>query len=66
MRFVIPGIRPSGAALQDQSRTATPAEAIRSGADYIVVGRPIIQSPNPAAAADAVVEEIHRALESQK
>jgi orotidine-5'-phosphate decarboxylase len=62
MQFVIPGIRPAGAALQDQSRTATPAEAISAGASYIVVGRPILQAPDPAKAADATVEEIRRAL----
>jgi len=61
MRLVIPGIRPAGSALQDQSRTATPAEAIRAGADYIVVGRPILQAPDPAGAADAIVEDIRQA-----
>ena len=62
MQFVIPGIRPAGAATQDQSRTATPAEAIGAGADYLVVGRPIIQAPDPAKAADAIVQEIGNAL----
>ncbi len=66
LRFVIPGIRPAGSGLQDQSRTATPAQAIRAGADYIVVGRPIIQAPDPAAAADAIVEEIRQASRPQK
>jgi orotidine-5'-phosphate decarboxylase len=61
MRFMIPGIRPAGSALQDQSRTATPAEAIGAGADYVVVGRPILQAPDPAGAADSIVEEIRRA-----
>lgn len=62
MKLVIPGIRPAGAAQQDQSRIATPGEAIRSGADYIVVGRPILQSPDPVSAADAIVAEIQQAL----
>jgi len=59
LKLVIPGIRPAGTALQDQSRTATPAEAIRAGADYIVVGRPILQAPDPARAADSIVAEIY-------
>lgn len=58
LKFVIPGIRPAGAAVQDQARVATPAEAIRNGATYIVVGRPILQAPEPAQAADAIVAEI--------
>jgi orotidine-5'-phosphate decarboxylase len=60
LRYVIPGIRPAGTALQDQSRAATPGEAIRSGADFIVVGRPILQAPDPAKAADLIVREISR------
>lgn len=58
LKFVIPGIRPAGAALQDQARTATPGDAVRLGADFIVVGRPILQAPDPAAAADAIVAEM--------
>ena len=58
LKLVIPGIRPAGAALQDQARTATPSEAIRAGANYIVVGRPVIQAPDPAKAADSIIEEI--------
>jgi orotidine-5'-phosphate decarboxylase len=42
----------------DQSRTATPTEAIRAGADYIVVGRPILAAPDPRAAAQSIVDEI--------
>jgi orotidine-5'-phosphate decarboxylase len=61
LQFVIPGIRPAGAALQDQSRAVTPGEAILAGANYIVVGRPILQASNPAAAADAIVAEISQA-----
>lgn len=62
LQFVIPGIRPAGAALQDQLRTATPGEAIRGGANYIVVGRPILQAPDPADAADSIAEEIQKNL----
>jgi orotidine-5'-phosphate decarboxylase len=65
LKYVIPGIRPAGTALQDQSRTATPAEAIRAGADFIVVGRPILQAPEPAKAADAIVDEIGKAVGSR-
>jgi orotidine-5'-phosphate decarboxylase len=62
MLLVTPGIRPAGAAAGDQKRVATPAEAIRNGADYLVVGRPVTQAPDPRAAAEAVVAEIARAL----
>ena len=62
MLLVTPGIRPTGAAAGDQKRVATPAEAIRSGADYLVVGRPVTQAPDPRAATEAVVAEIARAL----
>jgi orotidine-5'-phosphate decarboxylase len=58
MCLVTPGIRPAGAATGDQKRVATPAEAIRNGADYLVVGRPITQAPDARAAAEAVVAEI--------
>ena len=57
-RFVVPGIRPRGAALDDQARTMTPAEAIAAGADWIVVGRPITGAADPAAAAAAIAESI--------
>jgi orotidine-5'-phosphate decarboxylase len=56
--LVIPGIRPAGSAVGDQKRIATPASAIADGADYLVIGRPITQAPDPAAAAAAILEEI--------
>tara|TARA_R110002049_G_scaffold117332_7_gene270775 strand:- start:3057 stop:3752 length:696 start_codon:yes stop_codon:yes gene_type:complete len=55
--IVTPGVRPQGSALGDQKRVATPARAIADGADHIVVGRPIWQADDPAAAARAVVGE---------
>jgi orotidine-5'-phosphate decarboxylase len=62
LALVTPGIRPAGGAVGDQKRVATPAEAIRNGADYLVVGRPVTQAPDPRAAAAAVVAEIEAAL----
>lgn len=56
--LVVPGVRPAGAQKGDQRRVATPAEAIRAGADLLVVGRPITGAPDPAAAARAIVAEI--------
>jgi orotidine-5'-phosphate decarboxylase len=56
--LVVPGVRSAGAAPGDQKRVATPADAIRSGADLLVVGRPITGAPDPAAAARAIVAEI--------
>jgi orotidine-5'-phosphate decarboxylase len=56
--IVTPGIRPAGGAADDQARTATPAVAVRAGADYLVVGRPITGAPDPAGAAAAIVAEI--------
>ncbi len=58
MLLVTPGIRPAGAAIGDQKRVMTPGDAIRSGADHMVVGRPITQAPDPKAAAQAIVAEI--------
>jgi orotidine-5'-phosphate decarboxylase len=56
--ILIPGVRPSHGAANDQSRIGTPADAIRAGADYLVVGRPITAAPDPRAAALAIAEEI--------
>src|SRR6266436_6339789 len=62
MILVTPGIRPSGAATGDQKRIMTPARAIAAGADYLVVGRPVMEAADPKAAADAIQAEIVRAL----
>lgn len=53
--IVTPGVRPAGAALGDQKRVETPAAAIEAGADHIVVGRPVWQSPDPRAAAQVIL-----------
>lgn len=55
---VTPGVHPSAAAYEDQKRVTSPSEAVRAGADFIVVGRAILNSPDPARAARAVVEEM--------
>jgi orotidine-5'-phosphate decarboxylase len=62
--LVIPGIRPAGSETADQKRIATPAEALRLGASYLVVGRPITQALDPAAAAEAVLKEMAEAVET--
>jgi len=59
--LVTPGIRPAGASRDDQSRVATPAEAIEAGSDYLVIGRPITQADDPAAALASVLREIEQA-----
>jgi orotidine-5'-phosphate decarboxylase len=58
MTLVTPGIRPAGSASGDQKRIMTPAKAIAAGADYLVVGRPVVDAGDPKAAADAIVAEI--------
>ena len=56
--IVTPGVRPAGAALGDQKRVASPGQAVRDGADHVVVGRPIWQADDPASVARAVVAEM--------
>ena len=63
--IVTPGIRPLGVVADDQRRTATPAEAIRAGADYLVVGRPIIRPDNKRAAAISILNEMQTALDER-
>ncbi|WP_194152328.1 orotidine-5'-phosphate decarboxylase [Muricoccus nepalensis] len=58
--LVVPGIRPACSAAGDQSRTATPEEAAKAGADWLVVGRPITGAPDPAAAAAAIAASLRR------
>lgn len=60
--IVSPGIRPSGSASDDHKRFTTPREAILRGADYLVVGRPILRSPSPRDTAEAVIREIDQAI----
>jgi orotidine-5'-phosphate decarboxylase len=61
MTLVTPGIRPSGTDAGDQKRVMTPTAAIKAGADYLVVGRPIVAAADPKATAEAIVAEIARA-----
>jgi orotidine-5'-phosphate decarboxylase len=64
MALVTPGIRPAGTAQGDQKRIMSPARAIAAGADYLVVGRPIVEAGDPRGAADAIVTEIAEAGKS--
>lgn len=59
---IVPGVRPASAGRGDQARVVTPGQAIRAGADYIVVGRPITAARDPLTAAESIVDEIARAL----
>jgi orotidine-5'-phosphate decarboxylase len=61
-RLVTPGVRPSGAAADDQSRVLTPGEAVASGADYLVIGRPITQAADPLAALESINADIAAAI----
>jgi orotidine-5'-phosphate decarboxylase len=60
--IVTPGIRPAGSASGDQKRVVTPGDAIKAGADYLVVGRPVTGAADPVQAAEALVGEIASAL----
>ena len=60
--LVVPGIRPAGDDANDHKRTLTPLEAIRSGADYLVVGRPVRNAPDPVATAERIVGDIARGM----
>lgn len=62
LALVTPGIRPAGAESGDQKRVTTPADAIRAGADYLVVARPILNAADPRAAAEAIQAEIAAGL----
>ena len=63
MNLVTPGIRPAGAASGDQKRIMTPGRAIAAGADYLVVGRPVVEAGDPRATAEAIQAEIAQALD---
>ncbi|MBI2822362.1 MAG: orotidine 5'-phosphate decarboxylase [Acidobacteria bacterium] len=62
--IVTPGIRPAGTACHDHKRATTPAEAIRGGADYLVVGRPITRDQNPLDATNRILDEMQKAFDS--
>ncbi|MGA2338243.1 MAG: orotidine-5'-phosphate decarboxylase [Terriglobales bacterium] len=63
--IVSPGIRPIGSSVDDHKRFTTPSEAIRLGADYLVVGRPILNSGTPRKVAEAIIDEIEQAREEK-
>jgi orotidine-5'-phosphate decarboxylase len=64
LALVTPGIRPAGSDAGDQKRIATPSSAIASGADYLVVGRPVVAAADPKAAAEAIIAEIASATKT--
>ncbi|MDA0237829.1 MAG: orotidine-5'-phosphate decarboxylase [Proteobacteria bacterium] len=59
---VTPGIRPSGSATDDQKRVMTPSEAIKQGADYLVIGRPITQAQDPVSVLNLVIQDIENSI----
>jgi orotidine-5'-phosphate decarboxylase len=66
LTIVAPGIRPDGSEVNDQKRITTPREAIAAGADYLVVGRPILQASDPLKVANKIIAEIGSALEERR
>jgi orotidine-5'-phosphate decarboxylase len=64
-KIITPGVRPAFAAADDQKRIMTPGEAIRAGADYLVIGRPISAAAQPMSAAQLILDEIAAALEQR-
>lgn len=62
LRSMVPGIRPAGAATNDQTRVMTPGDAILAGADWLVIGRPVTTAPDPAAAAATIAAEVAAAM----
>lgn len=66
LKLVIPGVRSAGASVGDQRRVATPAEAMRDGADYLVIGRQVTRAADPAAACNRILEEIATERETPK
>jgi orotidine-5'-phosphate decarboxylase len=66
LRVVTPGVRPADAPADDQTRTATAADAVREGADVVVVARPVIRAPDPAEAARGLVREIEAGLAARR
>jgi len=59
IKIVVPGIRPSWSEAGDQKRVMSPREALDAGADYLVIGRPIIAHPKPLQAASKILEELN-------
>lgn len=62
LKIVTPGIRPAGTALNDQRRATTPSQAIESGADYLVVGRPVLNAESKTKMLESIFQEVERAL----
>jgi orotidine-5'-phosphate decarboxylase len=63
---VTPGVRLQGAALDDHKRAGTPSQAIAAGADYLVVGRPIVQAPDPAEAAARIIANMKEGADTKQ